>query len=58
MFDYIKGCILDKLKTLFTLNYDMHSNITHSYEVLNIPKINARRFLNYTLSFDGFILNC
>ena len=36
----------------------MHSNITHSYEVLNIPKINTRRFVNYTLSFDGFILNC
>ena len=28
MFDYIKGCIPDELKRLFTFIYDIHSYVT------------------------------
>ena len=47
MFYYIKVCIPDELKRLFTLSYDIHSYITRSSEVFhmpNIPKGNTTRF--------------
>ena len=46
MFDYIKGCILDELKRIFTFSYNIHSYTTRSSEVFHIPKRN-------TTSFDG-----
>ena len=44
LFDYIKGCIPDELKRLFTFNCDMHSYRTCSSVVLYIPKGNGARF--------------
>ena len=41
MFDYIKGCIPDELKRLFTFSYDIHSYITHSSEAFHISNINT-----------------
>ena len=54
MFGYIKCCTPDKLKRLFTFNYDIHSYITCSSEVLHIPKRrNTTQFCINTLSFDS-----
>ena len=53
MLDYIKDCIPDERKRLFTFSYDIHSNITRSSDVLHMPKGNTTRFGNNTLSFDS-----
>ena len=53
MFHYIRGCIPNELKRLFTFNYDILSYITHSFEVSYITKGNTTQFGINTLRFDA-----